>query len=93
MQGSLHYGTIIGLAPNTKYYYTYGDAALNIFAPEASFTTPPLPDASAKIHFVAWADAGQANAGLYPRLRALRYLSCMTVGLTGVAGVCLLGVP
>lgn len=64
MQGSMHYGTISGLAPDTTYYYTYGDAALNLFAPEASFTMPPLPSASDKIHFIAWADAGQANAGL-----------------------------
>lgn len=64
MQGSLHYGTITGLAPNTRYYYTYGDATLGLFAPESTFVTPPLPDASAKVHIVAWADAGQANAGL-----------------------------
>ncbi|CAL8471017.1 g10559 [Coccomyxa elongata] len=60
--GSMHYGTITGLAPDTTYYYTYGDAALNLFAPEASFVTPPLPSAADKIHFIAWADAGQANA-------------------------------
>lgn len=62
LQGALHYGTITGLAPDTTYYYTYGDAALNLFAPESSFTMPPAVSAAAKVHFIAWADAGQANA-------------------------------
>ncbi len=76
MQGSMHYGTITGLAPDTTYYYTYGDAALNLFAPEASFVTPPLPSAADKIHFIAWADAGQANAGQQP------FISRLPVALT-----------
>ena len=33
---------------------------------EFSFTTPPVPSASSYIHFIAWADAGQAPAGEGP---------------------------
>jgi hypothetical protein len=63
VQGSLHFGTITGLSPDTTYYYTYGDADLQLFAPVASFVMPPLPAASAAVHILAWADAGQANLG------------------------------
>lgn len=62
MQGSLHYATLTGLAPNTKYFYRYGDSALALFSQEYSFTTPPVPSASATVNFLAWADAGQATA-------------------------------
>lgn len=62
LQGQLHYATFIGLAPNTKYFYRYGDATLTLFSPEYSFTTPPVPSAAATVNFLAWADAGQAVA-------------------------------
>ena len=62
MQGSLHYATLTGLAPNTQYFYRYGDSALALFSPEYSFTPPPVPAASASVKWLAWADAGQAVA-------------------------------
>ena len=62
VQGSLHYATLTGLAPNTKYYYRYGDIISQLFSPEYSFTTPPLPGAGTTVKFLAWADAGQAVA-------------------------------
>ena len=62
VQGSLHYATLTNLAPNTKYFYRYGDSALALFSQEYSFTTPPVPSASATVNFLAWADAGQATA-------------------------------
>ena len=62
VQGSLHYATLTGLAPNTKDYYRYGDSALALFSQEYSFTTPPVPSAAATVNFLAWADAGQAVA-------------------------------
>ncbi len=61
-QGSLHYATLTGLAPNTKYYYRYGDLISQLFSPEYSFTTPPVPGAGTTVKFLAWADAGQAVA-------------------------------
>ena len=63
-QGNLNYVTLTGLAPNTKYYYIFGDSTLGAsFSAESSFTTPPVPSTSDYIHFIAWADAGQAVAG------------------------------
>ena len=33
-----------------------------MFSSEYSFTTPPVPAASASVRWLAWADAGQAVA-------------------------------
>ncbi len=62
VQGSLHYATLANLAPNTKYYYRYGDSTAMLYSPEYSFTTPPVPGAGTTVKFLAWADAGQAVA-------------------------------
>ena len=67
VQGQLHYGTITGLAPNTQYFYQFGDATPGAgFSAVFSFTTPPVPAVTTTVRWLAWADAGQATYGEGP---------------------------
>ena len=57
VQGSLHYATLTNLAPNTKYFYRYGDSALALFSQEYSLLACVYQSCACVGHF--WSRAWQ----------------------------------
>lgn len=64
---------IAGLTPNTKYYYTVGNAANTFTCDTFFFYTAPVANTNRKIRFVATGDCGTAMTTQYNIKNALMY--------------------
>ena len=62
------------LAPDTRYFYTVGDAVIGVFGAEFSFNSAPVVSASTPTNLLICADMGndRSTAGLVQRDLALR---------------------
>lgn len=54
----IHRVNVTSLAWSTRYYYIVGDASIDVYSSEWSFTTPAAPGAEAPASFLAYGDMG-----------------------------------
>ncbi len=68
-----HTLVIAGLTPNTKYFYTIGNAANTFTCDTFFFYTAPIPNSNGKLSFIASGDCGTAQVEQTNMKKALMY--------------------